>query len=804
MSNPPATGPSPEQGRQQRGRNVAGGLAAIALGGAAVVVPLVVAGDAAFLVGLLVAACGALQLAQAFSLDERTRTSGFYGGGLSVAAGLLLLARPVLAATALAVLLGGAFLIDGAVKLVAAWNIRGRPDATGLLAGGLVNAALGVLIAVQWPLDGPRALGVYLGIRMVAAGWAMLFVRTSPAAMAPEVIGHPDYRLGLAPHPELARLVTTVNAEEQVRRPIDRYWWFTFLITFFAIHVGRMDAEWSLVGFISPLVAVLGDVAFAFLLALGIVTPIHLAWRRLTRPLERRAWARLVARADTGGRPGIVPRLVRWWLLTRVRFAVRVNRAYWSPRAALRRGLHVGLPLTAVLVATNPIWGFSWYFNTENWAAGFWEKWVEYRVDPWRQQMVQAVRDRYAGGPLAGDALFQVRPEGVAGATDFRFLVIGDPGEGDASQHALRDQYLALGSHPDVKFLLIASDVVYPGGAMKDYEFNFYLPFKGITRPIYAVPGNHDWYNSLEGFNANFLEPDAARAAMRARVAADKGLTSTTERRIDELIDEAARLRRAYGLRTGGQRTPYFEMHGDRFALIVVDTGILKTVDDDQLHWLGEALGRARGKFRMVILGHPLYAGGHHQAGGEGVFADIHRLLREHAVEVVMGGDTHDFEYYRESYESEGRPRATHHFVNGGGGAYLSIGTAMGWPEQPAVPDTAIYPSADAVIAKLDAQTPGWKRPLWFWLKRLGAWPSSPEALAGVFDFNRAPFFQSFVEVRVEGSADAVRLIPHGVSGPLRWRDLQLTGQVRPSGKGEDDPVEFTVPLPRAARAPAG
>jgi hypothetical protein len=457
--------------------------------------------------------------------------------------------------------------------------------------------------------------------------------------------------------------------------------------------------------------------------------------------------------------------------------------------------------LVAVLIALNPLWGFSWYFNTENWATGFWERWVEYRVDAWRQQMVQAVR-RLGPTEQAPEAAFcQVAPEGVAGATDFSFLVIGDPGEGDASQHSLRDQYLFLGRRPEVKFLVVASDVIYPQGAMKDYEPKFYLPFKGFTRPVYAVPGNHDWYDALEAFTANFFEPDAARAAIRARVAADGGLTSTTERRIDELLGEAARLRREYGVTTGRQRSSYFEMHAERFSLIVVDTGILRTIDDDQFHWLDAALERARGRFKMVILGHPLYAAGGYQAVDEG-FARIHRLLREHEVEVVMAGDTHDFEHYRETYPSRGQTRSMNHFVNGGGGAYLSIGTALDWPKHPPVPDCAFYPRTDAVVAKLDGQTPSWKQPLWLWVKRLNAWPSSPEAMASAFDFNRAPFFQSFMEVRVEGSANRVRLVLHGENGPLRWRDLQLFGQVMPPGRSEDEPVEFTIPLAGAGQEP--
>ena len=79
-----------------------------------------------------------------------------------------------------------------------------------------------------------------------------------------------------------------------------------------------------------------------------------------------------------------------------------------------------------------------------------------------------------------------------------------------------------LAGAPDVKFLVVSSDVIYPAGAMKDYEPKFYLPFKGFEKPIYAMPGNHDWYDALEAFAANFLEPEAARAAMtRASVEAD-------------------------------------------------------------------------------------------------------------------------------------------------------------------------------------------------------------------------------------------------------------------------------------------
>ena len=93
-----------------------------------------------------------------------------------------------------------------------------------------------------------------------------------------------------------------------------------------------------------------------------------------------------------------------------------------------------------------------------------------------------------------------------------------------------------MSNHPDVRFVVVSSDVVYPTGAMNDYEAKFWLPFKGVTRPVYAIPGNHDWYDALEGFAATFLQPDAARASIRARVEADLRVTSTTDARIEDLV----------------------------------------------------------------------------------------------------------------------------------------------------------------------------------------------------------------------------------------------------------------------------
>jgi uncharacterized membrane protein HdeD (DUF308 family) len=782
------------------------------------------------LVELLLIVCGALEMMETFrAASEHRRRSAYLGGATSVAAGILLLAQPELVLRGLVLFVAGSFLIDGLGKLLAGFRARAtRTTWKWLVVIGVVNIAIALILVTRWPVSGMTFVVLLVGIHMLTTGWSLLMGwkdEAKPAVAPAPVETHPDSKLRLPQHPEFGFLTKAFQAEEIMRRRIDAAWFWIFCFVFFAIHIGRMHVEWNLAGMISPLVATVGDVATALILAFGLMLPVRLGWRKLTRPLEARGWQRLLARTEQGRGLGVSGRLWQLWLQARFRFALRMALARHSPRAALRWGLRIGLPATAILIAVNPIWGFSWFFNSESWTAGIWDRWAAARADIWRDQMIVAVQTEYHHSQMPECQLFAVEPAGVNGKDDFSFLVLGDTGEGGAAQHSLRDQYLSLGRRPDVKFLVISSDVIYPSGEMHDYEPNFYLPFKGITQPIYALPGNHDWYDALESFAANFMEPDAARACMLARAKADGWWTTTSPRLIEAKIAEAARLRTEFGASTGWQRGPFFDIQTQQFALIAVDTGVLRQVDTAQWVWLKTALERARGKFIMVILGHPLYTGGRYMAAkdvdvqgewepseataevlGQALerqtepFAAIHQLLREHRVDVVMAGDRHYFECYQEPYEANGKTRTMHHFVNGGGGAYMSIGVPLDWPSQPILANCAYFPRKDLVINKLDRETPIWKAPLWAWVKHLHAWPLSVEPMAGAFVYSKAPYVQSFVEVRIENTKREVRLIPHGANGVLRWSELDTFGALKPAGKAGTDTVEFVFPMPKRGK----
>jgi uncharacterized membrane protein HdeD (DUF308 family) len=763
----------------------------------ALVTPLSASFDVGPRVGALLAAAGALQLLHGFRrrTDDEQRAV-WQGGGVTVVMAVLLISAPLFAGAALIVFLAAFFALDGGRHMVAAVRSGRRASSArrhAVLAAVGNLAAVAVLLAIRGRgVDWTVAIAAAL--RMAGVAWT---IATAPVLDEHDAGDTAVRDLGLPDLPALAKIGERLEKEEIARQPIDRGWIIAFIATLFAIHLGRMGMDQSALGILSPAVAVLGDVVFALVIAFGIVMPARVLTRRVARPLDRRAWQWcLNLPADAGWARRWSGRGMSYWLESRLRFAVRTRQARYSMRAAIGRGLQIGLPFAAILAATVPVWGMSWYFDTENWAAGIWNSWAESRTDVWREAMVNAVtaRERAAGRPAP---TFTVTPSGIDGGEPFSFIVIGDTGEGDASQHVLRDQLITVAAREDVRFVVLSSDVVYPTGAARDYENKFWLPFKGVSKPVYAIPGNHDWYDALEAFVAAFFEPGAARTAMKARVEADESVSSTTDRRIDELVGQAAELRSFYRVPTGYQQAPFFQVQTDRFALIAVDTGVLKCIDPAQKAWLRQALAASDGKLTMAVVGHPFYAGGAAQDAGNEAFAEIHQMLRDHHVAIVMAGDTHDLEYYAEPAPAEAdrgpgaSHRVVHHFVNGGGGAYLSFGTALAWPTSPATPDWAFYPTPADVTGKIESRTPFWKRPVWWWTKQMNAWPFSPEWLSAAFDYNVSPFFQSFVEVRVEPATGTIRLRPFGVHGQLRWSDLQKSSSL--SGHAPSEPVEWVV-----------
>lgn len=737
-------------------------------------------------VGMLLILAALLEMTHGFRrLHVADQRAAWKSAAVSMLLGIALYSAGWLAVKALRWFLAIWFAVDGFREL-AAWTANRKSDTE--TRGSLIVSAAWFATA---------AIIIWLGDQwltwMIASSVALRIFHTArnmyaATLLSPELLIGEEITSGLLTDPRIRDLAKTVVNEETSRAAADVSWILAFLSTLLAIHLGRMGLDRTSLGLVSPGFAVLGDAFVALLLAFTILIPSLMATGKVVQLLESRIW---IWSLQEGNFLFAGPRiLLRWLLMIRLKQAIRLRLARCSYASALSRGLQMGLPLSAILAATTPVWGMSWYFDTENWAAGIWNSWAEQRTDDWRLAMAEAL----PASSSAEDQLpLEVQPEGIIEAEDFSFIVIGDPGEGDASQHSLRSQLLDVSRQPEVKFVVISSDVVYPSGAMKDYEARFWLPFMGVTKPVYAIPGNHDWYDALEGFAATFFEPEAARTAMKARIEMDSHLTSTTETQIERLIAEATRLQGLYRVPVQKQKLPYFQFQTDTFALFAVDTGVARQIDSAQEAWLEAALEAAAGKVKMVLLGHPVFAGGQDHTVGVENFAALKELLMKHEVDIIMGGDTHDLEYYLELHQtSSGTVRPVRHFVNGGGGAYLSFGTALDWPKVPVTDEWAIYPGRLQVESKIDATAQFWKRPAWFWTRKFGGWPFSAEWLSAAFDSNQAPFYQSFLEIKIEPTRHQLRLIPWGVNGRLKYSDLQRSSSMT---QPAEDEIEWVIPL---------
>ena len=745
-----------------------------------------VAEPASYVGGLLVWAA-LLEILHGFKRAEtQARYSAWFSGFITLLIGVLMINAILFQREALVNFILILFVIDASRYLFSFfknWHAGKRTWST--LLSGLGNVTVVVLMIIFKGKGLEWVVSLCGALRIFGIVYNLFTARIGTAEKVGEDVVE---SLGLKGNTELESLAKNLSDEDRQRAAIDKGWIITFLLILFFIHLGRMGFDQSASGILSPVVAVIGDMVIALIIAFGVIAPFRTVFRKITGLFVRRLWTWVQKVPEAERRFWSVRTLATAWLTREMRMSISIRKSGYSFINAFRNGLKIGLPFSALLAAIIPVLGMSWYFDTENWASGVWDGYASSRAEVWREAMVRAT-----GEKVSADA-FRLHPGGITDTTDFSFVVVGDPGEGDPSQHVLKDQILAVSNQKDVKFVVISSDIVYPSGAMKDYERKFFLPFKGVTKPIYAIPGNHDWYDALDAFVATFYTPEAAKLAIEARVKSDLKLSGTTQAVIDRIIEQASFLRREYQVPTGHQIAPFFQVSNDHFLLLTIDTGVLRRVDDTQLAWIKAVLEASKGKFVIALLGHPFYAIGEYQGSMNPDFKALHDLLRQYKVPLIMAGDTHDLEYYKEIPQNNDG-HTMHHFVNGGGGAYLSIGAAMAPADSRPTMDWAIYPSREPLIHKIDSLTPRWKYPAWMWLKKYNGYPFSAEWLSAAFDYNQAPYFQSFMEIKVEPSRNRIRLIPYGIHGQLRWSDMEYGGVGKPAAAHAEDLVEWAFPM---------
>jgi hypothetical protein len=264
------------------------------------------------------------------------------------------------------------------------------------------------------------------------------------------------------------------------------------------------------------------------------------------------------------------------------------------------------------------------------------------------------------------------------------FAVLGDPGEGDGSQYAVVPAL--LGAAGDTDFAVIASDVIYPAGGVAEYPAKFFAPYRDYAAPVLAVPGNHDWYDGLDGFAWCFCgigDGDGGRT-VREREPVQPG--------------------------------PYWCLDTGPLRVIGIDTGILGTIDRAQGDWL-RRMAAGRDVPKVLVSGAPLHVDGRVDPGpieGGGTVLDVvhdpaHRFV------AVFAGDVHNYQRYPVALPDG---RVVQHVVCGGAGAYMNATHTIPRIDLPGVAedDVRLYPlrgdSLSWFATRFDAWASARRRPM--------------------------------------------------------------------------------------------
>nr|BFE28727.1 metallophosphoesterase [Actinomadura rugatobispora] len=325
--------------------------------------------------------------------------------------------------------------------------------------------------------------------------------------------------------------------------------------------------------------------------------------------------------------------------------------------------------------------GAGWECGTR---GGFWELMPE-RVSKfsWRRPLVlwQSRNDVIA--KVFGDPSNGIRRRCVSALAErgtragftmhrsdeaFSFLLLGDTGEGDRSQYAVVPPALRVGA--DTDFMVIVSDVIYPSGEAADYPEKFFRPYKDYPGPIYAVPGNHDWYDGLRGFLRVFCDLD-----LDCRPEPWKGALGFVPRLLwrrsgpvdgKALAEARERYRGAPG-QHALQPGPYWVIDTPALRIVGIDTGITGGLDRAQGAWLREV--SAGPKPKLLITGKPLYVDDSVRPGEIEGGGTVDAIVKdpEHHYVAAIGGDIHNYQRYPVRVGD----RTLQYLVTGGGGAFM-------------------------------------------------------------------------------------------------------------------------------------
>jgi uncharacterized membrane protein HdeD (DUF308 family) len=163
------------------------GILLIVLGSLAVLVPAVASVAATIVFGWILLLSGVIGLIATL----RARQAPGFGWSLvsaiiGIAAGLILLVMPVQGTLSLTAVVIAFLLVEGITSIL--YALEHRKGSSGrwswMLASGILDVALGLILLAGLPGTAVWALGLLLGINMIFGGWALVWMALHARAEA--------------------------------------------------------------------------------------------------------------------------------------------------------------------------------------------------------------------------------------------------------------------------------------------------------------------------------------------------------------------------------------------------------------------------------------------------------------------------------------------------------------------------------------------------------------------------------------------------------------------------------------------
>ncbi len=158
------------------------GVAMVLVGILALLFPVVTTVAATYMIGWVLIFAGLVTLLGAFSVQG---TGPFFGelllALLKLGLGVYLLRHPGVSIIFITLVLAAVFMVDGAVKLGFAIEMRQRGGWFWMVLSALVSIAAGLLIAAGLPETSLFVLGLLVGINFLGTGISLIMLSRSPA-----------------------------------------------------------------------------------------------------------------------------------------------------------------------------------------------------------------------------------------------------------------------------------------------------------------------------------------------------------------------------------------------------------------------------------------------------------------------------------------------------------------------------------------------------------------------------------------------------------------------------------------------